>query len=140
MMNEDSLNEYRLFLVRKPPIVEIEQDIEWICRSFGFLESRDKNRTAYSIFRAIVEAARKGEGVSTDQLAQELNLSRGTMVHHINKMIKSGLVMFHEGQYKLRGRSLKSTIIEIQKDIDRFFSDVQYVVETIDQKMDLPSR
>ena len=140
MINEDSLMEYRLFSVRKPPTVEIEQDIEWICRSFGFLESRDKKRTAYLIFRAIVEAAKKDEGLSTDKLAQKINLSRGTIVHHLNKMIKSGLVIHHEGQYKLRGRSLKSTIIEIQKDIDRFFSDLQYVVETIDQKMGLQSR
>jgi Mn-dependent DtxR family transcriptional regulator len=68
----------------------------------GRFESRDKNRTAYLIFRAIVEAAQKDKGVYTDQMAQELNLSRGTMVHHLNKMIKSGLVIYHEGQYKLR--------------------------------------
>ena len=132
--------EYRLFVVRKPPTVEIEQDLEWICKSFGFLETRDKNRTAYLIFRAIVEAARKDEGVSSEKLAQELILSRGTMVHHLNKMIKSGLVIHHEGQYKLRGRSLKSTVIEIQKDVDRFFSDLQNVVETVDQNIGLQSR
>ena len=140
MMTEDSLREYRLFVVRKPPTAKIEKDIEWICRSFGFLESRDKNRTAYLIFRSIIEAATKDQGVSTDKLAQDLKLSRGTMVHHINKMIKSGLVIYHEGQYKLRGRSLKSTIIEIQKDVHRFFSDVYYVVESIDKKMGLQFR
>ena len=104
------------------------------------MEPRDKKGTAYNIFRVIVETARTNEGLSSDELAEKLALSRGTMVHHLNKMIKSGLVIRHESQYKLRGRSLKSTIEEVHRDVNRIFDDLLSVAGTIDDTLGLLSR
>jgi predicted transcriptional regulator len=137
---EETLAEYRIFIVRKLSTIDFEKDLEWICRSFAFMEPRDKRKTAYNIFRAIVETARTNEGLSSDQLAEKLALSRGTMIHHLKKMMKSGLVIRHENQYKLRDRSLKSTIEEVQRDINRIFEDLQNVAETIDDTLGLLSR
>lgn len=139
-VKEETMAEYKIFAVRKLPTIDVEKDLEWICRSFAFLEPRDKEKTAYRIFRAIVEAARTNEGLSSDELAEQLSLSRGTMVHHLNKMIKSGLVIRHESIYKLRGRSLKNTIEEIQRDLHRVFYDLQNVAETIDDALGFLSR
>ncbi|MFQ6081510.1 MAG: winged helix-turn-helix domain-containing protein [Candidatus Bathyarchaeia archaeon] len=139
-LREETLAEYKILSVRPLQTVDAERDLEWICRSFGFLEPRDKKKTAYGIFRALVEAARHSAGLSSDELAEKLDLTRGTMVHHLNKMIKSGLVIHHEGQYKLRGRSLKSTIEEVQRDVNRIFEDLYKVAETIDQTLGLYSR
>ena len=82
-VTEETLADYRLSDVRKLATADVERDFEWICRSFGFLESRDKQKTAYRIFRDIVEAARNNKGVSSDELAEKLSLSRGTMIHHL---------------------------------------------------------
>ncbi|MCW4052304.1 MAG: MarR family transcriptional regulator [Candidatus Bathyarchaeota archaeon] len=139
-VKEETLAEYRIFTVRKLPTINVEKDLEWMCRSLSFMEPRDKERTAYNIFRVIVETARANKGLSSDELAEKLALSRGTMVHHLNKMIKSGLVIRHESQYKLRGRSLKSTIEEVQRDVNRIFNDLQSVAETIDDTLGLLSR
>jgi len=139
-LREEALAEYKILAIRTPPTVDYDSDLEWICRSFGFLEPRDKKRTAFRIFKALVEAARHGKGYSSDELADKLGLTRGTMVHHLNKMIKGGLVIYHEGQYKLRGRSLKNTIEEVQRDINRVFEDLYKVAETIDQTLGLLSR
>lgn len=139
-VTEETLADYRLLDIRKLSTVNVEEDLKWICRSFGFFESRDKKRTAYRIFKAIVEAARHNGGLSSDELAEKLALSRGTMIHHLNKMIKSGLVIHHEGQYKMRGRNLKSTIEEIQRDLNRIFEDLENVSETVDEALDLVSR
>lgn len=139
-VKEETLAEYRIFIVRKLPTVDVEKDLEWICRSFSFMEPRDRKGTAYNIFRVIVETARTNEGLSSDELAEKLALSRGTMVHHLNKMIKSGLVIRHESQYKLRGRSLKSTIEEVHRDVNRIFDDLLSVAGTIDDTLGLLSR
>lgn len=139
-LREGTLAEYRILAVRTLPTVDAEKDLEWICRGFGFLEPRDRKKTAYRIFKAIVEAARCNDGLSSDELAEKLALTRGTVVHHLNKMIKSGLVIHHEGQYKLRGRSLKRTIEEAQRDVNRVFEDLYKVAETIDQTLGLLSR
>ena len=134
---EETLAEYRIFDIRILPTVNYENDLEWICRSFGFLEPRDKRKTAYRIFKEIVEAARYNKGLTSDELAQKLNLTRGTIIHHLNKMIKSGLVIHQEGQYKLRGRSLANTVEEIERDIHRVFENIHKVAEAIDNTLGL---
>ena len=68
-LKEETLAEYRTFAVRKLPTVDVEKDLEWICRSFAFMESRDKKKTASRIFRAIVETARIGQ--SPENYGQE---------------------------------------------------------------------
>ncbi|MEM3479252.1 MAG: helix-turn-helix domain-containing protein, partial [Candidatus Bathyarchaeia archaeon] len=106
----------------------------------GFLEHRDKKKTAFRILRLLLEAARENKGLTSDELAERLYLTRGTMVHHLNKMIRSGLVIYHEGTYKLRGRSLKTTIEEAHRDINRIFENLYRVAESIDKAFNLLSR
>ena len=139
-LSEESLAEYVLLSVRKPSTAEYETDLEWICRTLGFLESRDKQKTAYLILKALIEAVAHDGGLTSDELADKLVLTRGTMIHHLNKMMKSGLVIFHEGKYKLRERSLKNTVEEIQRDLTRLFDNLLEVAETIDQTLGLASR
>jgi len=139
-LRENALAEYDILAIRTPPIVDYERDLEWICRSFGFLEPRDRKKTAHNIFKSLVETARHDEGLSSDKLAEKLALTRGTIVYHLNKMMKSGLVIYHEGQYELRRRSLKNTVEEVQRDVNRIFEDIYKVAETIDQTLGLFSR
>jgi len=140
ILQEEALAEYTILDVRMVPMVDIEQDIEWICKSFGFLESRDKEKTASKIFRTILEAAKKGEGLSSDELAEKLGLSRGTMVHHLNKLIKSGLIIHHQGRYKLRAFSLQRTVEEVKRDIARVFENISQVAKSIDENLGLLHR
>jgi len=98
------------------------------------------NRMERSFARAIVEAARLNEGLTSDELAEKHQLSRGTVIHRLNKLTKSGLVIHHESQYKLRGRNLKDTIEEAQRYINRIFEDLEKVSETIDEALALASR
>ncbi len=62
------------------------------------------------------------------------------MIHHLNKLTKSGLMIHHESQYKLRGRNLKDTIKEAQRDINCIFEHLEKVSETIDEALGLASR
>lgn len=139
-VNEETLADFRLLAVRKLPVVDVDKDFEWICRSFGFLESRDKKKTAYHVFRYIIESSTQKNGITSDELAENLQLSRGTIIHHLKKLGKSGLVIYHEGKYKLRGTSLKNTIQEVQRDVNRIFEDLENVSTTIDELLGFTSR
>lgn len=138
--HEEALAEYVLLSVRKPSTAEYIPDLEWFCRTFGFLESRDKQKTAHLIFKALLESAAQNNGLTSDELAEKLNLTRGTMIHHLNKMMKSGLVIFHGGKFKLREKSLKGTVEEIHRDINRLFENIIDVSENIDHTLGLVSR
>lgn len=139
-LEEGALAEYRILAIRPLPKVDPEKDLEWLCKSLGFLEPRDKKKTAFKILKLLLEAARENRGLTSDELAAKLSLTRGTMVHHLNKMIRSGLVIYHEGKYKLRGRSLKTTIEEAHRDINRIFENLYKIAESIDRAFNLFSR
>jgi hypothetical protein len=97
-LKEKTLAEHKIMSIRTPPTINTNEDLEWVCRSFGFLESRDKRKMACNIFKALVEAAKLNEGLSSDELSEKLASTRGTIVHHQKRMMKSGLVIYHEGQ------------------------------------------
>ncbi len=139
-LERDALAEYLILDVRLPLTPDFDSDVEWICKSFGFLESRDKEKTAAKIFKALLEAAKEGKGLSSDELSEKVGLTRGTMVHHLNKLTQSGLVIRREGQYELRGRSLQRTIREIKRDLDRIFENMEQVAESIDKKLEIAYR
>ncbi|MBS7639558.1 MAG: helix-turn-helix domain-containing protein [Candidatus Bathyarchaeia archaeon] len=139
-LDEDVLAEYRILAMRPLTKIDPERDLEWICKSLGFLEPRDRKKTAFRIFKALFEASRENRGLTSDELAAKLSLTRGTMVHHLNKMIRSGLVIYYEGKYKLRGRSLRSTIEEAHRDINRIFENLYKVAEIIDEAFNTTSR
>ena len=126
--------------VKMPSTTDLGSDVEWFCKCFGFLESRDKEKTAGKIFKALLEVTKEGKGLSSDELAEKVGLTRGTMVHHLNKLTQSGLVIRREGRYELRGRSLQRTVREIKRDIDRIFENVEQVAEGVDKNLDLTYR
>ena len=68
-----------------------------------------------------------------DELAAKLSLSRGTIIHHINKLIESGLVIHEGNRYILRVDNLKSLIDEVEKDIKRACEDLRDVAREIDE-------
>jgi len=140
MASEEGLARYMLLDVRLPPSSDFDEDTEWMCRCFGFLESRDKEKSAAKIFRAMLEVVKDRGGFSSDELAEKIGLTRGTMVHHLNKLIQSGLVIRREGRYELRGASLQRTVQEIERDINRIFENIEQIAHSIDEKLGLVYR
>jgi biotin operon repressor len=136
-LKEETISEFTILNVRRSREINYDTDLKWLCRSFGFLSSRDKQETAYTIFKVILEISSHKEGLTSDSLAEKIGLSRGAMIHHLNKLIKSGLIIHQGSNYKLRGKSLLNTIQEIQKDIDRIFDNIIEVCKSIDLNLGL---
>jgi predicted transcriptional regulator len=140
VLKGEALAEYVILDVRIPPTTDFDRDVEWVCKCFGFLESRDKEKTAAKIFKALLEAMKQGKGLSSDELAESIGLTRGTMVHHLNKLIQSGLAVHREGHYELRGTSLRRTVQEIKRDVNRVFENIEHVAQSIDESLGLTYR
>ena len=84
------------------------------------------------MFVELLKAAKQKRPISSDELAFRLNLTRGTVVHHINKLKEAGIVV-HEGKrYFLRVDRLETLIKEIRKDIMRTCDDLQEIAKEID--------
>ena len=119
-----------------PVTGDLNDDIDFICKSFGYFNPRDKQDTAGKIFRLLVkEVAEESKGLSSDDIADKLHLTRGTIVYHLNSFISSGLVIKESNTYRLRSQSLQKCIDEIQEDVSRMLSQMREIARDIDSKL-----
>ena len=80
---------------------------------------RDKDRSCYRIFLELIKSAKLGEPLSSDEIAERLNLSRGTVVHHLNRLMDSGLVVHQQRKYILRVDRLERLIVSIHENSNK---------------------
>lgn len=125
---------------RKPAEKNLNKDLQWFSESFGLFSERDKERSCFRIFVELVKAARKKQLLSSDEIAKRTNLSRGTVIHHINRLTESGLVVMYEGRYLLRVENLEALVTEIQRDLNRVFEDMKSIAEELDNELGLIKR
>jgi predicted transcriptional regulator len=122
--------------VRSPAPGSLNNDIDFICKSFGYFTLRDKQDTAGKIFRLFVkECCSNAEGLSSDNIAEKLSISRGSVVHHLNNFIKTGLVVKENNLYRLRSSSVQKSIEEVLLDINRIFTQINKIALDIDEKL-----
>jgi predicted transcriptional regulator len=122
--------------VRSPAPGDINNDIDYLCKSFGYFSKRDKQDTAGKIFRLLVKEACEPERCFTsDEIAEKLTLTRGAIVHHLNSFISAGIVIKEHNRYRLRSASLQKSMEEIRSDIDRIMKQMIKIAMEIDEKL-----
>jgi predicted transcriptional regulator len=121
--------------IRKPAERSINQELQWLGTSLGLFNLRDKNKSCFRIFIDLLKAAKKQKPLTSDQLAENLGLSRGTVIHHMNTLMDSGMVIHEGNAYLLRVDSLSDLIAELEKDIRRTLEDLREVARTIDERL-----
>ena len=123
--------------IRKPSEHNVNQELQWLGSSLGLFNLRDKDKSTFRVFIELLKSAKKHETLTSDELAARLDLSRGTIVHHINKLIEHGLVIHEGNRYILRVDNLKNLIEELEKDLRRACDDLKDVAKEIDERLGL---
>jgi predicted transcriptional regulator len=118
---------------KKPSTTNLNDEIRWIGGSLGLFNLRDKDSSCFRIFIELLKNAKKNEGLSSDEIASKSNLTRGTVVHHLNKLRDSGLIVIEKNRYQLRERNLQILIEELKKDVNRTMEDLKKIAENIDK-------
>ncbi len=129
----------RITIIRynKPTKKDLNEELKFLGDSLGLFGERDKEKSCFRIFIELLKSTRKSLGLSSDEIAAKTKLSRGTVVHHLNRMVEAGLVAADKNRYFLRAGNLKNLIIEIQKDADRTFEDLKETASEIDRGLGL---
>ncbi len=119
--------------VRKPINNSLNDELQWLGTSLGLFNLRDKDKSCFRVFLELLKSGKQNKGMTSDELAKKLALSRGTVVHHLSKLMEQGIVI-HEGNlYYLRGNSLSDLIEEIEGDFKRISEDLKTVAKRIDR-------
>jgi predicted transcriptional regulator len=123
----------RITIVQLPPPKghDINYELQWLGNSLGLFGERDRDRSCFRVFITLVKEAKK-DPLSSDQIAHQLHLSRGTVVHHINHLMSSGIVGKERGGYSLRMESLQELMNEMKRDMEKMFSKLDKVSREID--------
>lgn len=129
----------RITIIREKivPANNINDELQWIGTSLGLFNLRDKDSSCFRLFIELLKAAKENRMLSSDELAYRLNLSRGTVVHHINKMMEAGIIVTEKRKYALRVDTLHKLIDEIEKDMKESMEQMRKVAEEIDKELGL---
>ncbi|NQU79452.1 HTH domain-containing protein [Candidatus Woesearchaeota archaeon] len=123
--------------MRKPNTHDVNDELQFLGNSLGLFNLRDKDKSCFRVFIELLKAAKRKQPISSDELAFRLGLTRGTVVHHINKLREAGIVV-HEGRrYFLRVDRLENLISEIRKDLMRTCDDLESIAKDIDSELGL---
>lgn len=131
--------EQRITIIRinKPSQLNVNQKLQWLGNSLGLFNLRDKNKSCFRIFIEFLKNAKTNTAITSDEIADKLNLSRGTVVYHINRLMEAGLLSHTKNRYYLRVNNLKYLINEVEKDVTRTLDDLKSVAEEIDDALGL---
>jgi predicted transcriptional regulator len=121
--------------VRKSSPQDINQELQWLGNSLGLFSQRDKDSSCFRVFITLVRRAKHNKPVSSDEIADKLQLTRGTVVHHLTKLMDSGIVVREKQRYFLRENNLQALMKDLQRDMESMFAQLQEVAEDIDQKL-----
>lgn len=127
-----------LIKLRKPSEKNLNADLQWLSGSLGLFGDRDKEKSCFRVFIEIVKATRKKKSLTSDEIALRSNLSRATVIHHLNKLIEFGLVIHHDNFYLLRTNNMQELVEEIRKDSMRVIYDLMQAAQDIDDQLGMP--
>jgi len=123
--------------IQRPTSKNVNDELQFLGNSLGLFNLRDKDKSCFRVFIELLKAAKRKQPISSDELAYRLGLTRGTVVHHINKLHEAGIVI-HEGtRYFLRVDKLQALIAEIKRDLARTCDDLEEIAKTIDAELGL---
>lgn len=133
------ISHHRITIIksRKPAEHNINEELQWLGSSLGLFNLRDKDKSCFRLFIELLKAAKRKHPLSSDELAFRLGLSRGTVIHHITKLMEAGIVIVYKNMYMLRVDNLKEIINELEKDIKRTCDDLRDIADDIDKRLGL---
>lgn len=135
------LKEIQIKQINKPAYKRMDEDIGWICNSFGLSSGRDTNNIATQLVQKIIIHQHETQPViSSDFLSEELGIATARVNHHLRNLMEAGLLQRERRLIFLRGRSLKATVQEIRKDTERIFDEIELIAEDIDKYAGLNNR
>ncbi|MEK6916491.1 MAG: winged helix-turn-helix domain-containing protein, partial [Nanoarchaeota archaeon] len=97
--------------IRKPEADNVNDELLWFFDSLGILGNRDKDKSCFRTVIILLRSVNR-DGMTSDEISEKINLSRGTVVHHLNNLMKSGVVINQSNKYMLRVDNLSNLVEE----------------------------
>jgi predicted transcriptional regulator len=119
-----------------PEELQLNEQLQLFGGSLGLFNLRDKDKSCFRIFIVLLKNL-KTAGLTSDELASKTGLTRGTVVHHLNKLMDSGIVINHRSKYILNVDDIKGLVERIRKNVNQTFDDLKEIANDLDKRLGL---
>lgn len=140
MLNKNvgsSFKEIRILKIGEKSSKDINENLQWLSNSLGLFNQRDKERSCFRVFLELIKAKKESKLISSDEIAFNSHLSRGTVIHHINKLIEHDFIVEYKNRYALKSKNVESLIKDLERNINNVFKDLKKVAKEIDRELKL---
>ncbi|MBD3262235.1 MAG: ArsR family transcriptional regulator [Candidatus Altiarchaeales archaeon] len=125
--------------IRKPINKNLDEDLRWLCSSLGFCNQKQKH-TGNKVFTTLLKKNKKGVNPTSTELAEEIGMSRGAVIHQLNRLKETGLISKDGRSYRLRETNLTNTLKEMERDMKRLFEDLEDIAAELDEEIGFKTR
>lgn len=123
--------------VKRPKSPSVNDELQWFGTALGLFGERDRDKSCFRIFIELMKAIKLSGGLTSDELAERLALTRATVIHHLNTLMERGIVVHEGNKYVMRGDKLALLVDDIQRDMQRAMDEMKRAAEELDRILDL---
>lgn len=106
-------------------------------QSLGLFSLRDKDKSCYRIFITLVKALKARVELTSDELAHQTGLTRGTVIHHLNRLMEAGIVTNYKNKYFIDYPSLEALVEDMRKTVNNALDDISSMAKRIDEVLNI---
>ncbi|MFP4523267.1 MAG: winged helix-turn-helix transcriptional regulator [Candidatus Nanoarchaeia archaeon] len=100
--------------------------------TLGLFSSRDKDKSCYRILIILIKALKLKEELTSDEIAAQSDLSRGTVIYHLNRLMDAGIVTSYRSTYRIGASDLEELVDMMRKGVLRMMDDLEQTAKKID--------
>jgi predicted transcriptional regulator len=123
--------------IKKPEQDHINEELRFLGESLGLFNERDKDKSCFRIFIALLKSLKTNHRLTSDEIADRTNLTRGTVVHHLNRLMESGIVVNQKGYYILAVDNMEELVELVKNNLTKTFDNLKPIARNIDKKLEL---
>ncbi len=117
------------------PESNTNEQLHWISQALGLFNERDKEKSCHRIFVELIKAKKDNKQVNSQDLADRSHLSRATVLHHLDKLIESNIVMERNHEFELIDSNLNSIISRMKKEMNDFMEEMEKISRKLDEEL-----
>jgi predicted transcriptional regulator len=123
--------------MKKPDQEHINDELKFLGESLGLFSERDKDKSCFRIFIVLIKALKTGHKLTSDEIADKTDLTRGTVIHHLNRLMESGIVVSQRNYYMLAVDSMEDLVELVKNNLVKTFDHLKPIDRNIDKKLEL---
>jgi len=123
--------------MRKPVQENINEELQFLGESLGLFSERDKDKSCFRIFIILLNSLRKGQKLTSDEIAEKTDLTRGTVIYHLTRLMESGIVVSQKNYYMLAVDNMDELVDLVKNNLTKTFDNLRPIAKNIDKKLGL---